>query len=129
MTMTFIEWLTSGVVSQLTRVEQKVNTLTTDINRIETKIDALTVQGAKMAGELDDLKAAVSGVVASVQQATTDIDAAINKLMQQVATGVDPAEVEAQAQAIKSANDAMQVELGKLESTLNPPTPNPTPNP
>jgi len=92
---------------------------------INDKLDLMIQQGATQMAELDDLKANVSAMLAIAQQEFTDIDAAIQKLVANVKSGVDPAEVEAQAQVIAQANDSMKAELSKLEATLNPPAPQP----
>jgi BMFP domain-containing protein YqiC len=94
---------------------------------INDKLDLLIQQGAKEMAELDDLKMQVSTMLATAQQGLTDIDAAIQKLVANVQAGVDPAEVEAQAQVIAQANDSMKAELAKLEAALNPPAPPPQP--
>src|SRR5579863_1336212 len=96
---------------------------TTSENMEKILMDASTAQADLIASLTDSFNTQADGISA--------MEAAILKLQEgALAMGVDPAVVEAQAQAVLSATSAMKAEILKMKATLaalaTPPTPAPS---
>jgi hypothetical protein len=70
-----------------------------------------------MAQELEALRAAVAAVKASADRANANTE----KLLARPTGGVDPAEVQAQADALKSVSASLDAESDKVDASEAPP--------